>query len=281
MHMQLERLTLPLQLPVSVADVKAHTRIDHDAEDALIETYLRAAVELAEQETRRALLCARQRITYDDYPLAGASRAALTLPVGPIRRVVSVEWTADHQTWQALTADEYRLSSGSPARIKPPARRDWTMSSEAAAVRVTVDAGEMTSFSTDPATNRITLDHWPALAAGDGVILTYSGGTLPAPLPSYRPVFIRDVIDARTYTLAATLGGDTIDITDAGTGTHYLGQPGPAGSLGILPTGVRQYILVRAADLYAERNSAIDTRGTLSPLPYVDRLLDASRIPTF
>lgn len=59
---------------------------------------------------------------------------------------------------------------------------------------------------------------------GDRVVLTNSGGALPAGLAAETAYYVRDKT-TDSFKLAATVGGAAIDITDAGTGTqtaHFL-----------------------------------------------------------
>lgn len=60
-------------------------------------------------------------------------------------------------------------------------------------------------------------DH--GLLAGTGVSFTTSS-SLPAPLVASTVYFVKTVVDANTFTIAATSGGDEINITSAGSGTH-------------------------------------------------------------
>ena len=60
------------------------------------------------------------------------------------------------------------------------------------------------------------------LAVNDIVHVTNAGGGLPAPLVANTVYFVRTVVDADNFTLAATRGGALIDITTAGTGTQTV-----------------------------------------------------------
>jgi uncharacterized phiE125 gp8 family phage protein len=275
--MFLERVTVPAGLPVSVAEAKAHTRIDYDAEDGLVETHIRAAAEEVEQITGRALLCGRYRATWDDSDSLGFCRS-IAFPRGPIRSVLSVERQTSAGEWEACDPADYLVKQSAPARLKPV--NGWPVTF---GVRVTFDAGDVTTFTTDVETGQIALDHWPEMAVGDMVFLTNSGGALATPLPGYRPLYIAEVVDAAAgvYTLAESPGGAAVTLTAAGSGVDFLGQPGPANASGMIPPGVRQYLLIRAADLYEHRNSSAHVRGQMQGLGFVPRLLDASVIPSF
>ncbi|MCC0033552.1 MAG: phage head-tail connector protein, partial [Brucellaceae bacterium] len=74
----------PQAEPVALADIKAHLRIDHDGEDALLDGYLRTARELVEQEAALCLIAQSWRLVLDDWPASG---------VVPLKRhpVISVD----------------------------------------------------------------------------------------------------------------------------------------------------------------------------------------------
>ena len=52
------------------------------------------------------------------------------------------------------------------------------------------------------------------------------------------------------------------------------------GNAAAVPQGIKAWMLIRIATMYENREEvAIMNRGKLEPLPYVDRLLDAYRVP--
>lgn len=68
--MALKLITPATELAVSLADAKAHLRVDTTDEDALITAYITAAAELAEQTTGRALMPQTWELTLDAFPEA-------------------------------------------------------------------------------------------------------------------------------------------------------------------------------------------------------------------
>lgn len=79
-----------------------------------------------------------------------------------------------------------------------------------------------TAFTADPGTDFIT-SAAHGLSDGDAIVLTNSGGGLPAGLSANTFYYVRDKT-TDTFKVATTIGGSAIDITTAGTGTHYFNQ---------------------------------------------------------
>ena len=74
-----------------------------------------------------------------------------------------------------------------------------------------------------------------------------TGGALPAPLDANGNYYVISST-ADTFQLAQTAGGSAIDLTDTGTGTHFLGA---------VPTPIRQAMLVLIGHLYENRELTI------------------------
>lgn len=62
------RLTSPVAEPLSLAEIKAHLRIETDAEDGLLASYLIAAREAVERYLRRALIAQGWQLGLDCWP---------------------------------------------------------------------------------------------------------------------------------------------------------------------------------------------------------------------
>ncbi len=69
--MALFRTVGPEAEPVTLADAKAHLRLDHDGEDGLIEGLIRAAREEVEASCGLALIAQDWRLTLDRVPRSG------------------------------------------------------------------------------------------------------------------------------------------------------------------------------------------------------------------
>ena len=112
--MTLFRTVEPAGEPVTLADVKAHLRMAHDSEGALLQGLIRAAREDLERATGMALINQTWRLALDAWPSQGCA----LLSVHPVREVLSV--TAFGTEGEASLVDpaDYQLDTLSrPARL--------------------------------------------------------------------------------------------------------------------------------------------------------------------
>ena len=84
--MTLFRTVEPALEPVTLVEAKAHLRLGHDSEDALIAGLIRAAREEVERATGTALIEQDWRLALDAWPLSGT----LALTPHPVRAILSV-----------------------------------------------------------------------------------------------------------------------------------------------------------------------------------------------
>jgi uncharacterized phiE125 gp8 family phage protein len=103
--MALKLVTPATELVVSLADAKAHLRVDTTDDDALISAYITAAAELAEQATGRALMLQTWELTLDAFP------EAFEITRVPAASVTSIKyWDADGDQ-QTLGTSLYTLDN--------------------------------------------------------------------------------------------------------------------------------------------------------------------------
>ena len=105
--MTLALVTPPALEPLSLAQVKDHLRVTHDAEDALLADLLRAARLHVEFAARSRLLTQVWRVYADHVPPEG-----LALPVGPVQAVEVVTVFDADGTPTVLAASAYSLARG-------------------------------------------------------------------------------------------------------------------------------------------------------------------------
>lgn len=122
--MALFRTTAPALEPVTLAEAKAHLKLDHEGEDALIEGLIRAAREEVEATTGLALVDQGWRLTLDRIPVTKVVRIACH----PVRQIISVTAFGTDGEGALVEPSDYMLDPNSrPARLwfsrRPETRR--------------------------------------------------------------------------------------------------------------------------------------------------------------
>ena len=119
--MALIRIASPGEEPVSLAEAKAHCRVDHADDDALISALIVAAREQAEHETGRAFVTQTWELVHDEFPDAFVLRKA------PVQSVVSVRYLDDSNGTECeLDPADYLLDKdGEPGYVVPNVGLGW------------------------------------------------------------------------------------------------------------------------------------------------------------
>jgi uncharacterized phiE125 gp8 family phage protein len=103
------RLTAgPAAEPVTLAEAKAHLRVDVTDDDAMIARMIQAAREWVEAQTGRALMTQSWRMTLDAWP-EGVALALIRPPVQAVAAVRVFDAGGASTTW---AAENYTLLSG-------------------------------------------------------------------------------------------------------------------------------------------------------------------------
>lgn len=112
----------PTEEPVSVAEMKANSRIDHNEEDALLATYIAAARRTCEDISRRAFVTRTYVAKLHRWP--GAEYIALPHP--PLQSVTSIVYTDENGTPATYSSANYVVDTHSePGRIWLKADASW------------------------------------------------------------------------------------------------------------------------------------------------------------
>ena len=110
--MALQRITAPVLWPVSLADVKAHCRVDLSDDDALLQTLLEAATEMAEQATGRALMPQTWELSLEAFPPSSNTYSqAMVLTRVPVQSILSLSYTDAAGVIQTLLPVDYLLNN--------------------------------------------------------------------------------------------------------------------------------------------------------------------------
>lgn len=91
--MHLREIAPPAMEPVSLASAKAHCRVEHDEDDALLGRLIGAARGAAEDFLNRCLAMRTFELVLDDWPLVPFS-----LPMPPVVSVVEIGYTEQDGT---------------------------------------------------------------------------------------------------------------------------------------------------------------------------------------
>lgn len=136
----LQLLTPPAVEPITLAEAKAHLRVEHADEDSLITSLVTVARRLLERYTARSFITQTWKLTLDEFP---GSSDEIRLWMAPVQSVTSIQYKDESGTLQTLAAANYIVSTAcEPGRIKPAYTMTWPTSyDEIDAVTVTYVAG--------------------------------------------------------------------------------------------------------------------------------------------
>lgn len=157
----LTTITGPASEPVTLAVAKAHLRIDHDAEDALITGWIAAARGLTESYTGKRWVTQSLRLTLGGWP----DDAEIRLPVEPVSAVTAVKYVDVDGTERTLDAGLYQTwLEHSPPLLLPAVGESWPdlQTEKRRAVVVEFTAGDAADAVPELAKTAIllTLGNW-------------------------------------------------------------------------------------------------------------------------
>jgi uncharacterized phiE125 gp8 family phage protein len=136
--MNLQLITAPAEVPISLAEAKAIARLDGlDDDDAVVAGYIRAATDWTEQQLGRALISQSWSYTVDSFPCG--YHPQIRLPLGPVQTVDEVRYVDNAGVQQALDASAYVLAAD---QLWPAYGTTWpTARAQPGGVVVTYTAG--------------------------------------------------------------------------------------------------------------------------------------------
>lgn len=125
--------------PLTLTETKRHLRVEHDADDDLINALITAAREHAETHLRRPIMPQTLRMGLDQFPWDGV----IEIPRGNVRWIVSITYVdPDGDTQTIAEADYYLDAELEPARVVPALDAAWQATAALpGAVKVTFRAG--------------------------------------------------------------------------------------------------------------------------------------------
>lgn len=120
--MPLVLVTGPTLEPVSKVEAKLHLRVDVSDDDALIEALIKAARELIEQRTRRALITQTWDLWLDKWPDDGI----IKLPLPTLQSVTGVYYVSDTGGTATYGTANYLVDTKSePGRVVLKGTASW------------------------------------------------------------------------------------------------------------------------------------------------------------
>lgn len=140
----LSLVTGPTLEPVTLAEAKAHCRIDTDDADGLLAGYLLAARQYVEKVTGRALMSQRWALTLDRcWPRVSSGCRRIVVPMPPLASVFSITYVDTAGVVQTLAANQYTVTKREIfGFIEQAYGVTWpTVRDQTSAITVTFDCG--------------------------------------------------------------------------------------------------------------------------------------------
>lgn len=158
-----KRTVEPSVEPVSLAEAKAHLRVDVTDDDTLITAMIQAAREYIEDATGRALINQTWRLSLNAWPEVDY----IELPRPPLASVTSVAYTGSDGTAYTFSTGYYDVDTDSePGRVALEYGDDWPSTTLAAVnpIQITYVAGYGATSASVPEFLRqailLLLGHW-------------------------------------------------------------------------------------------------------------------------
>ncbi|MGM0561053.1 MAG: head-tail connector protein [Pseudomonadota bacterium] len=187
--MNLTIVTPPAIEPVSVAQLKAFCRIDHDDSDDLVEALGTSAREYVEQALGRTFLTTTYSLKLPAFPSHGER---IELPRGPLQSVEDVSYTNKDGSTTPVEETDYHVAGvgnvlGMVPSLSPKTRWPDDVADEPEAVAITFKCGYGANASDTPQRLRLcikALTAWwfeqrePGLVASNANEVPYHVGRL-------------------------------------------------------------------------------------------------------
>jgi uncharacterized phiE125 gp8 family phage protein len=129
--MSLKLITAPEEEPLTLADAKAHLRVESTDDDTLISSLIMSAREAVEGHTQRSLMLQTWELALPAFPTACRADASLYLfaiqiPKSPLSSITSVKYVDEAGVLQTMDEDDYQLDDHSePPQLVPAYGTVW------------------------------------------------------------------------------------------------------------------------------------------------------------
>src|SRR5262245_27078595 len=121
--MALRLITAPTVEPISLAEAKEHCNVDHDSDDALLTTYIKAARAIVDGKDGylgRALVTQTWELVIDAFPTN-----EIKIPLPPLQSVASVSYFDPEGFGQLLPSNQYYVDTVSEPGWVVPVSSGW------------------------------------------------------------------------------------------------------------------------------------------------------------
>ena len=267
----------PYAEPVNLSEMKNHVKgdIDVTVDDALLTSLITSARDAVETATgantyRCNVILAS---TFDLFlhcfpwwdPLTSSPYAYIALPRVPLVSVTSITYVDTAGATQTMAASLYTVDTAR-GRIYLAYNESWPSTrNQPNAVTVRFIAGMAASFTADASTDILTIQG-RSFTTGDRVRVMNSGGALPTGLAATTDYFV-----IAGPKLSLTSGGSAVNITGAGSGTHFIASgPGDIAALEQWRTAIK----MRATQFYRNRGDGAGGMNTADQNA-TERLIDS------
>lgn len=247
----------PTGMLVSLAEAKAHLRVDHTGDDGYIQALIMAAIGQAEDITRRKFLTQTWDAYFEEWP-----DDYFTLPFGNLQSVTSVKYLDEEGTESTVDSSDYIVGTGGdPGRVVLAYNASWPTS---------------TLYPSDPITIRFacgygdhTLQTITAASNASPIVITSSGHGL---LSGDRALVsgVTGNTNANGAWNITKLTADTFSL-DGSTGNAAYVSGGKFVHLEV-PEPIRVAILMVVANAYQHRETVV-VGADVKYIPAIENLL--------
>lgn len=114
---KVEVTSSPAVEPLTVAEAKAHLRVDHTTDDSYIESLIKAARVTCENLQNRAYITQTRKLYLDDFP---GVNCPIELPFAPLQSVSSLTYVDTDGTTQTWASSNYQVDAkAQPGTLEP------------------------------------------------------------------------------------------------------------------------------------------------------------------
>lgn len=243
----------PTAEPISLAQAKRQLRVDGTDDDTFIAGLITAARSYVENYCSSQLVVATFQQKLDQFPCGDT----ISLNYPPLLDVTSITYVDTAGATQTLATTVYSvLTTEKPGKIKLKYGQSWpSIRSQPDAVTITFRAGYARPFTA------ATSDVITFAATEPAEIASFRLSTTDADLPAPLSTGVSYSTSGLPGTLCNfTLSGSEVDITDAGTGTHFVG---------VIPESAIHAMLLLISHWYTSRNAGVDIETSVPQVGYL------------